>query len=429
MASPSAWKNCTQVAPWKPDSQMGISHTIVLLSGMLILSLLFKPVAERLRLPFAAVLIITGFVGSEILVLLAVDTGIDYRSFHDLIFYVFLPLLVFQAAFTIDAKMLWKNILVILFLAIPIMLLSTFASAILIYYGIGYPEAFPWIAALLTGALLSATDVSAITSIFPRLGVPQRLGILMEGESLFNDATAIVTFSIFTYIALHPMEDIALSDILTRFGIVFFGGLLIGLLVGLVFLLFSRLFEDSVQQALITLISAYLSYLIAEQFLHVSGVMSVLVTGLIMGRVIHSDFQDERGTFVDRFWQFNIYVAGALVFLLMGVTISLDMFEQRWLAIIIGIAAVLLARAAGIFGMTPLLCKLLPIAPISRPFQRVMFLGGLRGAVTLALALSIPVELEYWWTIQSIAFGVVIFTLFVQAPLIEPLVKKGELTD
>lgn len=401
---------------------------MMLLAGMLLLALLLQPLARRHRLPLAAVLVVVGFAGSELLVAMGVDTGVRHDAFHDLIFYVFLPLLVFEAAFKIDALLLWKNMVAILFFAVPVMLLSTLLSAGMIYLGIGHPSGFPWIAALLTGALLSATDPLAVSELFRRLGAPKRLTILVDGEALFNDATAIVTFSIFLYIALHPAEHITMADAVVRFGVVFFGGLLVGLLVGLAFLLLSRLFEDSVQQGIVTVVSAYAAYLLAEDVLYVSGVMAVLVTGLIMGRVIHSDFQQPRHSFVDELWAFNTYVAEALVFLLMGLTVTLGMFQERWLAMVIGIAAVLVARAVGIFGTAPLIKALPGVAPLPLGYQRVMYLSGMRGAVTLALALSIPIELDYWWTIQSIAFGVVIFNLFTHAPYMEPLLRHSGLT-
>ena len=183
---------------------MQISQTIMMLAGMLILALMLRPAAERHKLPFAAVLVLTGFLGSELLLAFDLDTGVRHQSFHDLIFYVFLPLLVFEAAFKINALMLRNNLFVILLLSIPVLLLSTTITAVLVYFGIGHPEGFPWIAAFLTGAVLSSTDASPITVRFPKLGVPRRLRVLMEGEDLFNDATAIVTFSIFLYIAMHP---------------------------------------------------------------------------------------------------------------------------------------------------------------------------------------------------------------------------------
>lgn len=408
---------------------MPISHTIVMLSVMLLLALMLRPFAERRRVPLAAVLVATGFVGSELLLMFDVDTGVRHQSFHDLIFYVFLPLLVFESAFKIDALMLRRNLFVILMLSIPVLMLSISITAALVYFGIGHAEGFPWIAAFLTGSVLAATDASPITARFAKLGVPRRLRVLMEGEDLFNDATAIVAFGIFVYIASHPEENVTFNDALLTFAIVFFGGIFIGLLIGLGFLLVSRLFEDAIQQALVSLISAYTSFIVANEVLQVSGVMAVLVTGLIMGRVIHNDFQDERGSFVDTFWGFNVYVAEALVFLLMGVTVSFAMFEERWLAMLIGIAAILIARAVGVFGTAPLINRLPWVEPVSAPFQKVLFMGSLRGAVVLALSLSLPVELPYWWTIQSIAFGVVIFSLFVQAPLIEPLLHRSGLTS
>jgi len=406
---------------------MAISTGLILLAMMLLLALLLKPFAERYHIPFAGLLVVTGFVGSEILVSLDIDTGVRYDSFHDLILFVFLPLLIFEAAFKINAQQLFKNLIVILFFAIPVMLFSTAIAAVMIYYGIGHPTGFPWVAALLTGALLAATDPVAVLEIMRKAGVSERLCMLIEGEALFNDATAIVTFSIFLYIAQHPMEDISILDASLRFLVVFFGGSIIGLFIGFGFLFLSRLLHDFVQQAIVTLIAAYISYLIAQQWLNVSGVMSVLVTGMVLGRVIHSDFKDhEKSSFVDDFWTFNVYVAESLMFLLMGVTITLGMFTDNWLAMLIGIAAVSIARAIGVFGGARLISFIPSVERISHEDQSLMFIGGLRGAVTLALALSLPLELEYWWTVQSIAFGVVIFTLFVQAPLIKPLLSSRQ---
>lgn len=408
---------------------MAISTGLMLLALMLLLALLLKPIAEKYNIPFAGLLVVTGFLGSEILVSFGVDTGVRYDSFHDLILFVFLPLLIFEAAFKIDASQLLKHLVVILFFAIPVMLLSTFVAAVMVYYGIGHPTGFPWIAALLTGALLAATDPVAVLEIMRKSGVPERLCILLDGEALFNDATAIVTFSIFLYIAQHPMEEISLLDASLRFMVVFFGGTIVGLFIGFAFLFLSRILHEYIQQAIVTLIAAYISYLVAES-LHVSGVMSVLVAGIVLGRVIHHDFQDhEKRGFVDDFWSFNVYVAEAIMFLLMGVTITVGMFTDNWLAMLIGIAAVLIARAVGVFAGAPLISLLPGVEGISFGYQQIMFVGGLRGAVTLALALSLPLELDYWWTVQSIAFGVVLFTLFVQAPAVRPLLKRQDLEN
>ena len=404
---------------------MPLHLTLFLLAGLLILALLLNPLAERLRLPFAVLLIAAGFAGSELLVGLGLDTGLRADSFHDLIFYVFLPVLIFESAFKIDTRMLLRNLLPILIVAIPVMLFSTLITAVLVYYGIGHPSGFPWIAALLTGALLSATDPVAVVELFRKLGAPERLCVVMEGESLFNDATAIVVFGIFLYLAMNPQEQVDIADAALRFLTLFFGGLLVGLFVGLAFWLLSRAFADELAlQGLITLLSAYVAYLTAEVVLHLSGVMAVLVTALVMGRIIRRDYPPECGLFVNQFWTLNAFLANSLVFLLMGATITLPMFQERWLAMSIGIASVLLARAAGLFGSLPLVSLLPGVERIPFGYQRVMVWGGVRGAVTIALALSLPLELDYWWTVQSIAFGVVLFTLLVQAPTIPWAVKK-----
>lgn len=401
----------------------GTEHAILILSGLLLLAVVIQPLARKARLPFTATLVVAGYISSELLVKAGVDTGIRAENFHDLIFFVFLPVLVFESAYNINAGLLWKNLLPILFLAIPLMLLSTVITATLIYFGIGHPTGFPWIAALLTGALLSATDPVAVVALLRQMGVAERLAMLMEGESLFNDATAIVVFSVFLAIATGTDGPLSVADASRHFLYVFFGGILVGAGTGLVFAILMELAGDTVIKALATVISAYLAYLVAESVLHVSGVMAVLVTGLILGyRRQHATPGKDTG-FEHKLWEFNAYVANVLVFLFMGVTITAGMFEERWLAMLTGIAGVLLARSLGIFTCVPLLNKLTPIEPISRPFQVVMLWGGLRGAVTLALALSLPTSLDYWWTIQSIAFGVVLFTLFVQATTTAPLLR------
>ncbi len=407
---------------------MHIGLVLLILALLLLLGLLLQPLGERIRLPLAALLVASGFAGSQVIGLLGYGNAIDDHIFQELIVYAFLPVLVFSASFQIDARLLRDNLLPILLLAIPGLLGSVAIVALLVYYGIASPEGFPWIAALITGVVVSATDASPLTSQFARSGVPKRLRVLLEGEGLLNDAVAIVAFGILIYIALHPTEDITLVDILIRFVVVFFGGILVGLLTDIGFLLLSRLFDDHLYQGVVTLVSAYTAYLLARDVLNVSGIMAVLVIGLIMGRVIHEDFQDERGSFVDQFWQFNAFVVEALMFVLMGMMMGTDMFTERWLAILIGIIALIIGRAANIMGSSLLLRK--TAHPLAGAAQRILMAGSLRGAVVLALALSVPADLSYWWTIQSIAFGVVVFSLFVQAPLaLRSLDRKQQLTS
>ncbi|PHS31070.1 MAG: sodium:proton antiporter [Sulfurovum sp.] len=401
---------------------MQIYESITILIVLLLVAILSAPLAKRLGLPFSALLVIEGFVGSELIVALGFDLGLRWYHFHDLVFFILLPVLIFESALNIDVRLLLKNLIPIFILAIPIMLLSTGITAVLLYYGIDHPLGFPVVAALLTGAILSATDPVAVLDVFKHIKAPQRLSTLVDGESLFNDATVIVLFGLFIAFAQMDAGSFSGIDALKEFISVFFGGIVVGAVLGLLFMFLYRVSKGSFAKSLISILSAYSAFVLAEHFLHVSGVMAVLVTGLCISweRCKHV----EESNFVEKLWEFNAYLANMLIFLLVGITITVGMFTSHWLAMLIGIVSVLIARAIGIFVVLPLVSKLPYVDPISRGYQAIIFWGGLRGAVVVALALSIPIELEYWYTVQSIAYGVVLFTLFVQAPTIALIMKK-----
>ncbi|MCW9058609.1 MAG: cation:proton antiporter [Gammaproteobacteria bacterium] len=198
----------------------------------MLLTVVSQPLSRCLRMPYSSILVMVGFAASELAVALGVDSGIRAGSFHDLIFFVFLPILVFEAAFCIDIRLLWQNLLPVLFLATAIMLASALLTGVGVYYGIAHPAGFPWIAALITGALLAATDPVAVVDQLKSLGAPKRLSMLIEGESLFNDATAIVLFSLFVAVALEPSVPAGIPDMAWRFLMVFLGGAGVGLAAG-----------------------------------------------------------------------------------------------------------------------------------------------------------------------------------------------------
>lgn len=403
---------------------MNLASALIWLAMSLLVALLLRPLSEKWHLPFAAVLIALGFIASELIVAAGFDTGIRFHGFHDLIFYVLLPLLIFQAAFTLDMAALRQHWLGVVILALPLMLLAMFISAWLIFYGIAHPTGFPFIAALLTAVLLAATDPAAVVGMMRDLGAPKRLCVLLEGESLLNDALAIVGFSVILQLALMPTTMFSVHDAIIEFSVVFAGGVICGAIMGILAMLILHRFADSVSQAVVTLSVAYLSFLLAEKVLAVSGVMAVLVTGLILSYSLQQARQQRsQALFVDEFWAFNVFVAEALMFLIMGVTITLSMFAHNWLAMLIAIAAAILARIVmlmtGAALLWPFKSQRLNIVD-----QKLMLLGGLRGAVTLALVLSLPTELDYWWTIQSMVYGVVLFTFFVQAPLMPRLLRQ-----
>lgn len=407
---------------------MPVEHIIAALVIMLGLSLIAQPVSQWLSMPYASVLVVFGYIASELIVFAGIDTGLRAENFQSIVFYVFIPVLVFESAYNMDKQALRKNIVVILFLAILAMLLTCTISAVFLFYGIAHETGFPWIAAFLTGAILAATDPVAIISKLKEQRDSRRVALLLEGESLFNDATSIVLFGLFLSMAtmsgfLSPFNgtEVSYDGVVLDFFTVFFGGALIGLIIGLSFGLLQKNVSQRILAGVMSLVVAYGSYLVAEYF-KVSGVMSTLMAALSYSALAREQSQaNETGNAY--LWHIMAHVANACVFLVMGAVVTLEMFEHRWLAMLIAIAAVLIARAISVYGLLAFFA-LFENLKVSLSGQTVMVWGGLRGAVTLALALSLPTSLDYWWTIQSIAFGVVIFSLFVQAPLLNILADK-----
>jgi len=402
-------------------------EVLLLFAGLLVVAILVEPAARRLHLPFTAALIVVGFLGSEAYVTFIGDTGLRWYHFHDLVLHVFLPVLVFQSAFSLDARTLLHNLPVVLYLAVPLMVVATLVTAALLYVGIGHPAGFPWISALVAGTLLSATDPVAVIALFQRLGAPERLKVLLEGESLFNDAAAIVLFSMFVAVAAgEGGEASGLGAGAVRFLVVFTGGLAAGAAVGLVATVLLRAAAGEIARVVLTLVTALFAFWLAEHRLEVSGVVAVLAAGLVTGEAYRRHCPRE---LAGDTWALAAYVANALIFLLTGVTVTVAMFEDRWLAMLIGIGAVIVARGLLAFALLPPFTRLPGIRPVPLAERTVLFWGSLRGAVTLALALALPLDVEAWYTIQSIAYGVALFTLFVQAPTMVLLLRRLAITE
>ncbi len=388
------------------------------LAGLLLLGLVLKPLASRLKFPFEALLLLLGFAFSN-WVVDAGEVGLHGGILRDLVFYVFLPVLVFSAAYSMDVPRFGRNLLGIILLALPLALISLVFSTVLIYYGMGHPDGFPWIAALLAGTLLTATTSQALQQVFAHLNLPADLRTLIRGEGLLNNAFAIVLFTLLLAFALEPDLALAPGEIALYILWQVFGGAIIGVAIGFFALIFLRVRQPSPHEvALFTLVTAYMAYLVADHVLHASGVLSVLATALIMGRTMHQDLDAPQDHFVDEFWRLMATLTESMLFLMLGLSISMTMFSERWLAILIAIGAVLLARIAGLTLVMPLLTRSNK-ALKNLPGRNILYFSNARGAVAVGLALSVPITLDYWWTIESIGFGVVLFSVLVQAPLLE----------
>jgi len=378
--------------------------------GLLLIASLVGFVTERLRVPYTSGLVLIGLV-------LALVGQREISVSPQLILGILVPPLIFEAAFQVKAKDLFRDIAPILSLAIPGVLLTTFLVGGVLYWGTD----FSLITALLFGSLIAATDPVAVVSLFRSLGVPHRLQLLLEGESLLNDGTAIVIFNMMLTIAVTGYFN--LGESVLNFFIVSGGGIIIGLLLGLIISLAISVIDNSLITTTLTTVLAFGSYIVAEQF-HVSGVLSVVAAGIISGNLGPQRMAPTTRILVFNFWEYAAFLANSFVFLLIGLQIDLNILLTDWKAILWAILAVLVARAASIYGLSWI------GAGIPLRYKHVLYWGGLRGAISLALALSLPASLGDQGTlIRSMAFGVVLFTLLVQGLSMKPFINRMGLIE
>ena len=374
---------------------------------------------EKLRLPYTVGLVVVGLLialfNQELFPIFS-RQGIQEFLIPQLILGILVPPLIYEAAFHIQVDELKKNLLVILAFAIPGVLLTMFMVGAVIAWGTGI--ALP--VALVFGALIAATDPIAVVALFRSLGVPKRLQLLLEGESLFNDGTAIVVFHLM--LAVVATGSFNLIDGLQEFFWVAGGGFLIGLLVSSITSFISNRIDDNMIEIALTVVSAYGSYLLAEEF-HTSGVLAVVAAGLFSGNVGKKAMSATTRLSLFNFWEFTAFLANSFVFLLIGLVIDLKVLIDNWAAILLAIGTVLATRAIVIYTFSRI------AKDMSKQFQHVVFWGGLRGAISLALALSLPVDIlgENLEVLQAMAFGVVLFTLLVQGISMEKLIKRLKL--
>ena len=369
--------------------------------AMIVLLLIASAVAiaaRRLRIPYTVGLVLIGLA-------LGLLTAQEIQISPQLILALLVPPLVFDGAFHIRLDDLRRDFWFILLLAVPGVILTTLMVAWLVAQGTGLTIQI----SLVFGALISATDPVAVAALIRRLGAPRRLQVLLEGESLFNDGTAIVMFSLTLAIALNGQFNLAgnIASFLTVAG----GGLLIGIVLGVFISQVIGRIDDPLVETTLTVVLAFGSYLLAES-LHVSGVLAVVAAGLVNGNEGPRGMSPTTRIVVFNFWETAAFLANSFVFLLVGLAIDLGQLAANWKAIGWAILAVLLARAVSIYGFS------LFGRDIQSKWKHILYWGGLRGAIVLALALSLPVQGIFTRTeqvqLQAMAFGVVLFTLLVQ---------------
>jgi CPA1 family monovalent cation:H+ antiporter len=381
-------------------------------------------VIRRVRFPYTVALVLVGLVLSFFPNVLSLDVS------SELILAVLVPPLIFEATLHIKWRELREDLPLVLFLAVGGTLVSTFIVGILVFQFLD----IPLIGALAFGALISATDPVAVIAFFRRLGVSKRLSILMEGESLLNDGVAIVIFSLAlnaaTVAAVSGTDavDFSLSTAILEFFRVSMGGLGIGLVLGyVVSYVVLKNVDDHLIETATTVALAFGAYVLGER-LHVSGILAVVAAGLMVGNIGSQNTSPTTQLTLENFWEFMAFVANSLVFLLIGLEILVAQLIVFAVPIAVAVFAVLLSRAMTVYSFTGLHNQFVSNGrAVPRPYQHVMFWGGLRGAISLALVLTLGNNLFGSTIAQELrvmTFGVVLFTILFQGLSIERLIER-----
>ena len=358
------------------------------------------------------------------LLLLVVGLGLavaDVRLVNlspELILFIFLPPLLFEAAWNIKWSRLKSDFFPIFLYAVVGVIICVLG----LVFGLQQFAGASLATALLVGASLSATDPVSVTALFRELGVDKRLTTLMEGESLFNDGVAVVAFNLLLGLAL-GIEQFDVSVTIARFGLFVGLGIALGGLIGFGISFLTQRFDIPLVEQSLTLVSAYGTYIVAEE-LGGSGVIAVVTTGLILGNFGSRIGMNPRTRLVvSEFWEFLAFFVNSIVFLLIGDQVRFQSLIDNADTIGVAIAVIIAARALSVFGLGAFSNTVTNGENITIPGQTILWWGGLRGSVSVALALSVPESLAQREEIISVVFGVMLFTLLVQGLTTQPLLS------
>ncbi len=413
---------------------IALVESVVALALLLLLSCLLAPLAQRLRLPHSVLLAAAGLaiglvgIGADLLpATLAGDAAGSLQAFGlsaQGFLLLFLPPLLFTAGLHVDVRLLMDEIWAVILLAVIAVLVTTgvVGAALVEFSDVG------WQAGLLLGAIIATTDPAAVVAVFRDLGATKRLRVIVEGESLLNDAAAIALFAALTVLAMPGGEDtwqsVAVAA-LPDFALAAAVGIVTAKLAWLAFGVFGR---GKVVEAAFSLVIPYLAYLAAEQALGASGVVAVAFAGLAIAAEGPSRLAPDNWQALLRLWDWIEFVVVSIVFLVSSVLAArlvLGLSLSDWSLCLLVFAAALVARAGVIYGLLPLLTVAGLAQPVGHRFKAVILWGGLRGAITLVLALAVmenvSLPLDFRLTVAGIAVGYVWLTLFISAPTLRPL--------
>ena len=395
--------------PSQRNAQLTDSLTINL--ELILLVVCLVAIATRwLRFPYSAGLVAAGCL------LALLPRGIEIPLPPDKLFGILLPPLIFEAALQIRWTPFRREAPVILTLAFA----GVVMAAMLVATGMHVFTGWGWVGAIAFGFLIAATDPVSVIALFKELNVPPRLRFLVEGESLFNDGVAAVGLAV--TVAIAGGSELHSTTVAGLLIWKLLGGVLIGGGIAGALLLLSGRTEDHLVELTLTTMAAYGSFLVAER-LETSGVLASLSAGMVVGNLGWRGYISQTGRgYVESFWEYAAFLANSIVFIVIGLSEAHEAIGLFTRTAATAIALVLLSRVATVY----LLCKIFEGShlAVERRYQHVLVWGGLRGALALALALTLPGSVRERDEIILAAFAVVAFSIFVQGLTMAPLIRR-----
>jgi len=409
-----------------------VALAVVGMVEVLLLASLSAIVLRRLRFPYTIGLVLVGFLLAALPERLGLVEPIRHVWLTpELVLFLLLPALMFPAAVHLDAALLRRNLAPVFLLAGP----GVLVTAAVVSGVVAALTPLPWGAAVVFGALISATDPVAVVALFKDLKVPARLSLLVDGESLLNDAVAVVLFTIvLSTVQSGVARPTSVAAGAVSFVLVSVGGLGVGALLAVAYAWVVRLADgDPFVEIALSMVLAYAAFVVADHYFHVSGIMAVVAAGLVAGALRRNRLATEARASLRHFWSYAEFVANSFVFLILG--IGGGAFIYRLMAGGLGalrdigwaIVAVLLGRLIAVCALIGLSNRVGGIEPIDWRHQAIIFWGGgLRGALPLVMALSLPAEVAHRQQILDLTAGVVLFTLVIQGTTVGRLIRACE---
>lgn len=427
------------------QNTMSLEYTLSMFT-LLLASVATYYVARKIKVPYTVLLML---VGSLLVPLSYVGPFSFLREFTltpELLFYIFLPILIFESAYNMRIRELQHNIRAVSLFSIGSLLISAAFIGIALWYLLAwFGFEIPMIVIFLFGALISATDPVAVLALFKEYGVPRRLSFLFEGESLFNDGTSLALFLVVLGVATAGFHGAAtvLEGVLS-FSVMVVGGIAFGIFMGFLFAkILEKVEEDEHAEVTITMLVAHLTFILSEAIahalsfnghaVHLSSIIATVMASMVIGNYGRSKISPRVESFLERYWAYFAFLANSLVFISMGLLFANLPIDFRMFAVPIffAVIVVMIGRALSIYPVAWILNRWKKEEPIPMAWQHLLSWGSLRGALAVTMVLLIPENLAVpGWSydfsvkefLMALTIGCVYFTLFVKATTIGKMI-------